>query len=155
MENTNLVDPEVYIEKGYIDSNEDVAFKRIYEACNLFGHRYKGYQRGGTYHPYRDDVTIWFPKLYTNNSWINTISTDENTIFERPSNSREVEEHMNLHIDSNIHKRIIFAHEKDIHGSLMYRFKGEYEIDVQQSYKEKCLVWTRIAERVNTFTSKK
>lgn len=26
-----------YIEKVYIDIDEDVAFKRIYEACNIFG----------------------------------------------------------------------------------------------------------------------
>ncbi len=36
----------------------------------------------------------------------------------------------------------------------MYRFKGEYEIDVQQSYKQKCLVWKRIAKRVKTYPPK-
>jgi len=35
-----------YIEIGYIDVNDDVAFRRIFEACNIFGHNYKGFQRG-------------------------------------------------------------------------------------------------------------
>lgn len=155
MNNLENGDSKMYIEKGFIDANDDVAFKRIYEACNIFGHSYKGYQRAGTYHPYRDDVTIWFPKMYPNDTWINTISADETIIFERPVNSAEVREHMNSHINSNIHKRIVFAREKDKLGLLMYRFKGEYEINVQESYKEGCLVWNRVAERVKTFPTKK
>ena len=55
---------------------------------------------------------------------------------------------------SDIHKRIVFAYEEDNNGQFMYRFKGEYEIDVQQSYKQKCLVWKRIAKRVKTYPPK-
>lgn len=48
----------------------------------------------------------------------------------------------------------MFAQQKDSHGKLMYRFKGEYEIDVQESLKEKCLVWKRVFKRVNTYLPK-
>lgn len=150
---TKTNDPQFYIDRGYMDVNDDIAFQRIYEACNCFGHNYKGFQRGGAYHPYRDDVTLWFPKMYLNGMWKNTFSDDENTIFERPENIDEVTEHMNFHIERGL-KRIVFAHLKDIHGKLMYRFKGEYKIDVQASLKEKCLVWKRVAERVNTYPPK-
>jgi hypothetical protein len=146
-------DPLVFIEKGYIDIKDDVAFKRIYEACNCFGHNYKGFQRGGAYHPYRDDVTLWFPKMYANGAWRNSISTDEYCIYERPVNPAEVEEHMEFHISRDL-KRIVFAHERDSHGKFMYRFKGEFEIDVIESRKEKFLVWKRIAERVQTYPPK-
>ena len=154
MENKNTIEQAKYIENGYIDADDDVIFKRIYEACNIFGHNYKGFQRGGTKHPYRNDVIIWFPKLNTNGDWINTISNDEGYIFERPADANLVQEHMNHHISSDIHKRIVFAYEEDNNGQFMYRFKGEYEIDVQQSYKQKCLVWKRIAKRVKTYPPK-
>jgi hypothetical protein len=88
-----ISNPQDYIEKGYIDAKDDVAFQKIYEACNIFGHNYKGFQRGGAYHPYRDDVTLWFPKLYPNKTWKNTISADEDIIYERPANPNDVEEH--------------------------------------------------------------
>ena len=154
MENKNTIEQAKYIENGYIDADDDVSFKRIYEACNIFGHNYKGFQRGGAKHPHRNDVIIWFPKLNTNGDWINTISNDEEYIFERPADANLVQEHMNHHISSDIHKRIVFAYEEDNNGQFMYRFKGEYEIDVQQSYKQKCLVWKRIAKRVKTYPPK-
>lgn len=153
IESSNYVDIQQYIDKGYIDADDEVAFKRIFEACNIFGHNYKGFQRGGTHHPYRNDVTIWFPKINLNRDWINSISTDENTIFERPANSSEVEEHMKFHIERDF-TRIVFAYEKDKQNNLMYRFKGEYKIDKQQSYNEKCLVWKRISKRAKTYPPK-
>lgn len=140
-----------YIEKGFIDAGDDVAFKRIFEACNIFGHNYKGFQRGGTKHPYRNDVIIWFPKLNSNGDWINTISSDEEFIFESPVDANQVEKHMNHHISSDIHKRIVFAYEEDNKGHFLYRFKGEYEIAIQESHQRKYLVWKRISKRVETY----
>jgi hypothetical protein len=123
---------QMFIDKGYIAVEDEVAFQRIYEACNCFGHNYKGFMKGGAKHPYRDDVTLWFPKMYSNGAWKNSISADENTIWERPEEPNEIKEHMEFHIARDL-KRIVFAHEKDMHGKLMYRFKGEYEIDENQS----------------------
>jgi hypothetical protein len=150
MTELKLPDSQYYIKKGYMDSNDDVAFKRIFEACNCFGHSYRAFYRGGAKHPYRDDVTLWFPK--TNSpSWINLISEVEKTIYERPKDPNQVEEHMNFHISSDIHNRIVFLFERDLQGNWMYRFKGEYQLNVDQSRKENCLVWKRIAERVTTY----
>ena len=50
---------------------------------NVFGHNYKGYQKGGTTHPYYDDVMIWFPKLFPNGEWDNSISPDGKIIREK------------------------------------------------------------------------
>jgi hypothetical protein len=145
--------PQLYLDKGYIDVKDEVAFKRIYEACNCFGHKYKGFMKGGAKHPYRDDVTLWFPKMYSNGAWKNSISADENTIWERPEDPNAVNEHIEFHIERDL-KRIVFSHEKDRHGKLMYRFKGEYEIDKKQSRLEKCLVWKRVTDRVDTYPPK-
>jgi len=35
---------ETYINKGYIDLEDRVAFRLIADACNCFGHNYEGYQ---------------------------------------------------------------------------------------------------------------
>ncbi|WP_188383770.1 hypothetical protein [Ornithinibacillus halotolerans] len=35
-------------------------------SANVFGHSYKGFQRGGTTHPYHGETMIWFPKLFPN-----------------------------------------------------------------------------------------
>lgn len=96
-------------------------------------------------------MTIWFPKLNSNGDGINTISADEEFIFERPADADLVKKHVNHHISSDIHKRIVFAYEEDNLGQYMYSFKGEYEIDVQRSDKQKCLVWKRIAKKVKTY----
>ncbi|WP_425445457.1 hypothetical protein [Virgibacillus ndiopensis] len=36
---------------------------------------------------------------------------------------------------------MVFIRVKDSLGIMKYRFKGEYEINVKESYKEGCLVW--------------
>ncbi|MBP1931952.1 very-short-patch-repair endonuclease [Ammoniphilus resinae] len=146
--------PNTYIQKGYIQVNDNVAFRTTADACNCFGHQYKGFQQAGTKHPYREDVTLWFPKLYPNDGWDNSISTDELIIREKSMNPLEVKKHMEQHIFGPIHKRIVFASVKDNLGKKMYRFKGEFQLDVEQSWTENCLVWKRIADRVQTYMPK-
>ncbi|OIJ20752.1 hypothetical protein BKP45_08105 [Anaerobacillus alkalidiazotrophicus] len=58
---------------------------------------------------------------------------------------------MEYHINSNIHKRIVFAGVKSPLGGVIYKFKGEFNLDVEQSYEEQCLVWKRLATRVKTY----
>lgn len=41
---------KTYIERGYIDLGDDVAFDHIVSAVNCFGHSYSGWQRGGATH---------------------------------------------------------------------------------------------------------
>jgi len=122
-------DSTYYIEKGYIDLSDDVAFKKIYEACNCFGHSYKGYQSGGAKHAVESDVLLWFPKFYENNTdWDNQISADGKVITERNKKSIIFQEN-----DEWSTKRIVvFAHEPDENDKLMYRFKGVFKYDGNQ-----------------------
>lgn len=99
-------------------------------------------------------MIIWFPKLYSNGDWINTISDDEEFIYERPKDANQVKEHMKYHLNSEIQNRIVFAYEKDIKGQFMYRFKGEYAIDQQLTEQQKYLVWKRITKKVKTYPPK-
>ena len=75
--------PETYIEKGEINLSDNVAFKTSKDVANVFGYNCKGYQKGGTTHLYYDDVMIWFPKLFPNGEWDNSISPDGKIIREK------------------------------------------------------------------------
>jgi len=146
--------PETYIQKGFIDLLDNVSFRTSADVANVFGHNYKGFQRGGTSHPYRDDVMIWFPKLYPNGEWNNSISFDGTIIMESNVHIDKREHHMNEVINNQKHKRIVFAKVKGPLGYIMYKFKGEFELDITKSREEKHLIWRRISDIVNTFPTK-
>lgn len=146
-------DPEFYIKKGYIDLADKVAFRKKADACSCFGKRYKALQPGATKHPSEKDTILWFPKLYENDAWDNTISDDEKTIFERKKNDeggsvdRDIVGLTGKHI-------FVFAHAKDSLGATLYRFKGVFQMDVEETRKAGQCVYTRIATRVKTYIPK-
>jgi very-short-patch-repair endonuclease len=84
---------ETYIQRGYIDISDNVAFRMIKDACNCFGHDYAGYQRAGASHP-DPNIRLWFPKLFPNGEWDNNISHDEKTITERNRDDLRAREHI-------------------------------------------------------------
>ena len=142
-----------YIKKGYIDIKDDSAFRTIKDACNCFGHNYNGWYKGGATHPFQEDTILWFPKLYENGDWLNSISNDENEIREKNKKDR-----LESHIDEVIsksnnqkHKRIVFAHVKDNLGQTLYRFRGKYQLNIEKSTYENGLVWERTKTKVKTY----
>ncbi|TSI11081.1 AbaSI family restriction endonuclease [Lysinibacillus sp. BW-2-10] len=146
--------PQTYIEKGSIKLSDNVAFRTCAHVANVFGHSYNGYQRGGTKHPYYNDVMIWFPKLFPNGEWDNSISPDGKVIRERNVHEEKVDAHINDVINNQIHRRIVFAKVKGPLGEVMYKFKGEFELDILLSKQERCLIWKRISDTVKTFPPK-
>ena len=142
-----------YIEKGLISIGDKVAFKRIVDAINCFGVKYKGWQKGGIEHPIEENVLIWFPKLYSNDLWENSISLDDSIIYEKSAIPSKVKQHMNEIISSGVYERIVFARVKDNFGHIMYRFKGKYTLDLQQSCEENQLVWRRSDTKVRTYNT--
>lgn len=146
--------PETYIEKGEINLSGNVAFKISKDVANVFGHNYKGYQKGGTTHPYYDDVMIWFPKLFPNGEWDNSISPDGKIIREKNVHEDKIDNHINEVIQNQKHKRIVFAKVKGLLGHIMYKFKGEFKLDPVTSIEDRCLIWKRISTTVQTFPPK-
>lgn len=145
---------ETYVKKGYIDVDENVAFRTIKDACNCFGHQYQGYQKAGAKHP-DPKVMLWFPKLYPNGEWSNTISDDESTIFEKNEDLEKAKQYEKFHLHSsdNVNrKRIVFARVIGSLGDVLYRFKGQYELNLEKSGNEKGLVWDRTKKRVDTYS---
>ncbi|MBU3103932.1 AbaSI family restriction endonuclease [Clostridium gasigenes] len=144
---------ETYINKGYIDTKDNVAFFRIVDACNCFGLNYAGYQRGGAKHPIEKGTLLWFPKLYANDKYTNRLSDDGNLIFEYNNNKESTKEQILEQSNSKVFlsRRIVFARVIGPLGDIMYRFKGEFILDTEESINNKCFVWRKISERVKTY----
>lgn len=145
--------PDTYIKKGYIDLQDDVAFNTMVDAANCFGNDYKpkGIWTGGAKHPNEADTFIWFPKLYKNSEWNNSISNDENVIKEYCETAEKKEKHIDKAIKNSNIKRIVFARVKSPLGDTMYRFKGEYKVDIKKTNYQEGVVLNRIKTRVNTY----
>lgn len=144
--------PQTYIEKGSIKIEDDVAFRYSYLAANCFGHSYTGFQKGGTKHPKEAGKMIWFPRLYKNGDWNNSISKDEETITEISENPEKTRTHIDFELKNKLNNRIVFARVKSPLGDVMYRFRGEYRLDEDASGYETGLIWKRIATKVNTYS---
>lgn len=145
------ISTQTYIDKGEIRLDDDVAFKRIVDAVNCFGFRHRGFQQAGINHLYQPNTRIWFPKLYLNGDWDNRMTEDERTIYEKPVDPGEVAAHAKEVFESGIHTRIVFARVIDSLGMVMYRFKGEFELNIEASKKKGCLVWERTKTAVKTY----
>jgi very-short-patch-repair endonuclease len=151
---------QTYIDKGYIDISDNVAFKTIKDACNCFGHNYKGYQQAGASHP-DTEIMLWFPKLFPNEEWDNKMSCDEAIIYEKNMDKKKAIEYVHFHLNSSKKtknskktKRIVFAKVKGSLGDILYRFRGLYKLNANKSNGEIGLVWERIETKVNTYPSK-
>jgi len=141
---------ETYRKKGYIDANEDVALRTSVEVCHCFGHKYKGWRRGGAPHP-DENTILWFPRLYENSTWDNSISNDELTIFEKSKDTTRAEKMLSDFLAKDVAKRVVFARVKDNLGSVMYRFRGVYKFNPEESRESGALVWKRISTKTKTF----
>lgn len=146
---------KTYINKGYIDLNDKVAFKKIVDACNCFGCNYRGYQRAMARHPVEKDKVLWFPKLYENENWQNNITDDGKTIIEkRKANNPEFIKEYLLRPDKFSRKRIVFARVKNSLGDIMYRFKGLFKVNEEKSQNAQAIIYERIETKVKTYSAK-
>lgn len=143
-------DNQQYIDKGYIDVEDNAMFRKSVDACNCFGLNFKGFFRGGVHHPFKDNVHIWFPKLYKHKEWDNQISLDENTIYERNINPEKNKEEITKRLNSSRNIRYAFVHSKDNIGRTLYRFKGEYTLNRKKTIELQKAVWERTNTRVET-----
>lgn len=146
---------KIYINRGYIDLDDKVVFKKIVDACNCFGHNYRGYQRGMARHPIEKDKALWFPKLYENEDWQNKIVNDGKTIIEkRKANNPEFIKTYLLKPEKFPRKRIVFARESNSFGDLMYCFKGLFEVNEEKSQNAQAIIYERIKTKVETYSAK-
>lgn len=145
--------PETYIKKGFIELSDDCAFRTMVDAANCFGNNYKpkGVWSGGAKHPKEHDKIIWFPKLYKNKAWNNSISDDEKVITEISAETFKINSHIDGVLGSKMFQRIVFARVKSPLGDIMYRFKGLYKLNIDKSNHKNGLIWERVSDKVITY----
>ncbi|MEO6588168.1 MAG: hypothetical protein ABIP06_02470 [Pyrinomonadaceae bacterium] len=144
-------DSKYYVDKGFIDVSDDAEFRIIADAASCFGKKYKGLQRSYFRHPKESNKRLWFPKLYENKEWENHISSDESFITSKskfPERNQQDIDNINPSEDYIV---IVFTREKNSSGNLMYRFKGEYQLDQNSMSYENGHVWRKIENRVKTY----
>jgi very-short-patch-repair endonuclease len=147
------MDPKTYIERGYIDIEDDVVFRTMVDAANCFGQNIaqKGIWTGGAKHGVEPNTLIWFPKLYPNKDWDNQLSDDEETITEYSDNTEYMHKHIDRVLKAREFTRIVFPKIKGPLGDTLYRFKGRYELDQEATNYETGFVWRRTATKVKTY----
>jgi very-short-patch-repair endonuclease len=152
---------DTHIEKGYIDTSDDVKFRHIKDACNCFGYSYRGFQRGWVKHKHEENTAIWFPRLNPiaekapkDGEWDNRISQNEEIITtshltDYARNERSLDS-IKKHTGDSL-KRIIFVRVKGSLGMVLYRFRGLYELSTEESLTRGIETWVRIANKVRTY----
>ena len=114
----NKYNAKKYIDKGYLNIKDNIGFLYVRDALKCFGYNGGHYQRAiwkikGT------EKSLWFPKLYENKNWNNSLSDDMKKIeMKKTDNSL-----LGL-VDK--HEWIVFAHYKDFLGQIVYKFLGEF-----------------------------
>ena len=118
-------DPNYYIDKGYIDVEENVSFQYHKDAMRCFGYK-KGHFQHAVWKNDDKTITVWFPKFYDNRDWINTLSDDGKKI-----SMKKIDDSI---IDNNGEwSPIVFAHYKDFLGMIYYKFIGGFKLSLEDS----------------------
>ena len=131
----NKYNPEVHIERGYIDTKDNVSFLYHRDALRCFGYDGGHFQRAvwsikGT------SKGVWFPKLYENDLWNNSLSDD----FKRIEMTKK--DHSTIEIEFEDVEWFVFAHYKDFLGQTVYKFLGEFHSSRELS-TDSCRVFIR------------
>ena len=144
----NKFNPSKYLDRGSIDVKENIVFLNHRDCLKLFGyesdnHFQQGWWEVGTRHL---NQAVWFPKLYPNKQWINTLSDDGKTITaQKIVNGKIVKKGP---LKTPIRDRIVFAHYKNVFGQTVYKFYGVYKTDLGASSETKH-VHKRIKTKIN------
>lgn len=144
--------PETYIEKGFMELKDNVVFRTQADAGRCFGITSVAPKQAKMEHPYMDDIDIWFPQS-KNKVWENTISKDEKIIRSKKKNANIAENQKYIENETNKYrpKRLIFFQDIDKLGAKLYKFKGLFQIDVEECWRENCIVWKRISDYAKTY----
>ena len=144
----NKFNPSRYLDSGLIDVKENIVFLNHRDCLKLFkyksdNHFQQAWWEVGTRHL---NQAVWFPKLYPNKQWINTLSDDGKTITEQRIVAGKIAKKEPL--KGPTRDRIVFAHYKNVFGQTVYKFYGIYKTDLSASNETKH-VHKRIKTKIN------
>lgn len=115
----NKYNPDTHIKRGYIDIKDNVCFLFHRDALRCFGYQ-GGHFQQAVWSIRGTKKGVWFPKLYENNEWDNSLSDD----FQRIEMTRK--DNSELRLDFQDVEWLVFAHYKDFLGQTVYKFLGEF-----------------------------
>lgn len=142
----NRLTTEYHLQNGYVSVEENSTFRTIKDACNCYGHQYKGFQKAWTKNLSNKDQYLWFPKFYENKEWDNSISEDGLYITERCKNPELAAKNYDKNLDESV-TRVTFPRIKDNLGLIAYRFAGIFKVDKDKSSKENGIMFKRISKK--------
>ena len=146
--------PSEYIEKSYLDADEDVRLRTVAECCNCFGAGYKGFQGSGAKHKFEEDTDIKRLKFYPNGEWDNRLTLDGNRFTEFHINSAENEKYVQSRITELNQNIALFSHEKTSSAKYEAIFKGLYCVNTEETLKNKKVTYDRISKIMPTYYPK-
>ena len=145
----NELTAKPHLERGYIDAREDVLLRKHTDVIELFGVSLKQHMRGGWTPPKTSGLQmVWFPRLYRNGAWDNSLSADGCTIIEKRLGG-----HFQFQADEcateDGQRRAVFAHREEPLIGTLYRFVGVFEFDKLSSQREEAAVYSKVADRID------
>ena len=151
------IDPSFFIKKGIINSSDNDLFKTIKDVSDLFNKDYKDKARIAYFNARNKEDSneyVWCLKLslndndYDNIRYLNTISYDGKTIYERDKNNNDVFYKYALeNMTSDI--RYVFVKYKHPDGIDGYKFKGVYKLDSEKTNSDKVRTWIKISDKID------
>lgn len=149
-----IEDASVFIDKGYIEVADNAQFKTSQEVSKLFNKGYKPGSRILYFSTNESNAYVWCPKLSLNDGDFeklkckNTISADGNVIMEFHKTNNEdfwAKAIKNPHCPE---KRFVFPQYKCSDGRLAYKFRGVFQLDIEETEKRKVRIWRKIKDRL-------
>jgi hypothetical protein len=142
--------PERHLERGYVEIGPHAAFRYQKDALACFGYHKGHYQRGAWNLP--SDVVeriglsgscmVWFPRLYEQKRWKNSLSDDGKIIKEINKTPQDAYSERWDH-------RIVMARSRDALNRTLYRFVGVFRVIPEFSSGDERR-FERIATRIKT-----
>ena len=132
--------PDTYIKQGFIDVKDNVMFLNHRDAMRCFGYKGGHYQRAVWTIP-GSNKELWFPKLYENKEWDNSLSDDFKKIVMKKKGGTKIGPRETTEF-------LVFAHYKDLLGQIVYKFLGEFHASLEESTDHQH-VFIRKGSRIN------
>lgn len=144
--------PELHIARGFITIGPHSAFRYQRDALRCFGYTKGHFQQGAWNLPpevveqieLSGKCMVWFPRLYEQKRWQNSLSDDGRIITEINKNSDEAySERWDI--------RIVMARSRNALNQTLYRFVGVFEVIPEFSSGNEHR-FRRVAETVKTIS---
>lgn len=144
------MNPDYYLNLGYIDVDDNVSFQTQNDVFKCFG---KNYQKTlwicSIKHPNLENTKVWCPKFTYHKDWLNVLSDDNETITQ--IDRRDKRSFIDRYKDNPCNEsRIAFGHIISPLGYKTYKFLGLYEFDYNLSTINDTWTYRRVSKRVDT-----